>query len=116
MVKINLHRAYVGTRAAQAAREGERLMLLRVAVGVDDRANWPGNANAVTMTAAAAIHWAGVQARAAANAAQRVAKVVAGQQARAAVVHQHDVQLAPRPRAVVVRAVRGDRLPRRRPS
>ena len=58
----------------------------------------------VAVPAAAPEDRAGVHAGAAADAVQRAAEAWLAEDVRSAVVHQHDVQLAARPRAVKVRA------------
>ena len=63
------------------------------------------------MSATAAVDRAGVHAGTAADAVQRIAKLVAFAKLRAAVVDQHDVQFAVGvARAVEMRRVAGDRL------
>ena len=92
----------------------QAVVLGRIAGRRQDRADRPGHRRFVAVAAAAAIDRAGVHARAAANAVERAAEFVAAQDFAAAVVDQHDVHFAARPRAVKVRRIRRDRLAGRR--
>ncbi len=86
-------------------------------VGRDDPADGPRVGRAVGVAAHVAIDRADVQARAAADAVERVALFGVGQQRRAVVVEQDDVELlravrfARLARAAVHRVVAADQLP-----
>ena len=94
LMQIDLHRANVAARSAQAARERQAFVFVRFAGGVDNRADRAADGDAVAVAAAAAIDGAGVEAGAAANAIERAAEIGAAEQFAAAIVDEHDVQLA----------------------
>ena len=81
MVQINLHRARLGAGAAQRRREGQMFPVLQAAqVRRDDRADGAGVGGAVGVAANVAENRADVQARAAADAMERVALLGVGEE------------------------------------
>src|SRR5215831_8813400 len=111
MVQIDLHRTDVAARAAQRGCERQAGVGGGTEVWRQHRANRSGNGNAIAVSAASAVHRAGIHASAAANTMQRSAVLVALQNSGAAVVDNDDVQLATRTRAVEVGSIGGDWLP-----
>ena len=90
---IDLHRADLGARAAQAGSEGQAGLVrdpheLRRDDGADGSRVDPRK----TVAADLAVDRAGVQTGAAANAVERLALAAVGQQPRAAVIEQHHVE------------------------
>ena len=72
MMQIDLDRADIRTRTAQAAGEGQTVILADVTHWTQDRTDRPGNGGCVTVPAASSIDGAGIQASSAANAAERI--------------------------------------------
>ena len=91
---LDLDRTHLGARAAQARRERQPGILLHaVKLRRDDRADRSRINPRIIVPADLAIHRAMIQARAAANAVQRLPLLRIGQQLGAAVVEQHQVKL-----------------------
>src|SRR5690606_36194126 len=94
MVDIDLHRTDIVATAAQAARMRQAVILLGIAAGGEDRANWPRHRRVIAVATAAPIDRASVHASATANTVQRASKFVARQSIATAVIEQHHMQLA----------------------
>src|SRR5512147_1725496 len=110
VVQVDPGRADVAAGAAQRRGEGKGPVGGQVAGRGQHRADGSGDHPGVGVAAAAAVDRAGVEAGAAADAGQRPPEAPLGQQARAAVVDQHDVELAAPARAVEMAGVAGDGL------
>ena len=92
MVQINFHRARLGAGAAKRTGVGKMFPILQAAqMRRDDRADRAAVSRAVGVAADVAENRADVQARAAADAVQRVALLGVGEQFGAAIVEQDDV-------------------------
>src|ERR1700730_2175502 len=107
LVDVDLNGADVAAAAIQGRSEGQVAILPRVEGRIYDEADWAGISGPVAQAAAAAVDRAGVHAGAAADAFQRRPELLHAQSLGPAVVHQHHVHLAARPRAAEVRGVLG---------
>jgi hypothetical protein len=114
---VDLDRTHLGARATEAGSERQP-GLVRDAHELrrDDGADGPRVDPRKTVAADLAVHRAGVQTGAAANAVKRLPLAAVGQQPRAAVIEQHHVEfvgavdLAAAPRAAEKRRVDGEQL------
>jgi len=88
MVQIDLHRADVGTRTAQSAREGKALMFLGIPRRCQDTSDRTWDGGLVAMPAAPSIHWAGIHACPTSDAVKRSMEFVAFPNRRPAIVDQ----------------------------
>ena len=93
LIQRDLDRTNVGTRSAQAAGVGQRMVGLGVLSRIEHRADRAGNGGVVAVAAATPIDRAGVHAGTAADAAQRFAISLVGTQSNCA-------RCRPAPRAV----------------
>src|SRR5581483_8508108 len=113
VVQIDVHRADVAARAAEGGRERQAGVLRRIRMRRQRGSDGPRHRHPVAVPAAAPVHRAGIQARAAADALEGGAEFAAAEDLAAPAIDDDDVQLARGPGAVEVRGIRGDRLPRR---
>ena len=93
MMQINFHRARLGAGTAERTRVGKMFPILQAAqMRRDDRADGAAVGCAVSVAADVAENRTDVQARAASNAMERVALFGVGEQFRAMIVEQDDVE------------------------
>src|ERR1700676_1313574 len=99
LVNVDLHRADIGATAVQRRSEWQVAVFPRVEGRIDNETDRAGIGGAIAQAAAAPIDWTGVHAGAAADAFQGRPEFLQAQTLGPAIVHEHHMHLATRPRS-----------------